>query len=170
VIAGGTSQNFFFKDSTIETVTPAADDAANTLTGAIISVSVIGQGGAITFDLDGSPVDHSTNSHAHVELATNILALWGDDAAGNFFQLFAPAQAGTYPCDFGVSMYYQNSGSAQWGGYSGFGSCSVTIASIGSLGETVSGSFSGNLIGQFGGAVGSRNIANGQFSLIRGLP
>lgn len=168
--AGGTSQNFFLKDDLVESVTITASDAAGTLAGAGFAVVVVGHGGSITFDLDGSPVDHSTSSQATVYLGTDILGFWGYDVAGNFFNIFVPPQAGTYTCNSGVSMYYQNAGGAQWGGYSGFGACSVTVTSIGTLGTSVTGTFSGNLTAQFGGASGTRTITNGQFSMIRGLP
>lgn len=46
---------------------------------------------------------------------------------------------------------------------------SVTVATIGALGTQVTGSFSGNLDAQFGGAVGTRAIVNGQFSVVNGL-
>jgi hypothetical protein len=166
---GGTSQNFFFKDAVIENVTLAATDPASTLTGTTRSVNVIGQGGAVTFDLDGSPVNHSTNASARVEPGMNLVSLWGGDATGNIINIFVPAQVGTFTCNSGVSMYYQTAGHAQWGGYSSFGTCSVTVTSIGAPGQPINGLFSGTLDAQFGGAVGTRTITNGQFSIIRGL-
>lgn len=168
--AGGTSQNFFFKDDLVQSVTVTASDAAGTLANASVTVGVIGQGGSITLTLDGSPVDHSTNSHATLWLSIGSVGLGGYDATGNYFEIFVPAQAGTYTCNSGVSMYYQNAAGAQWGGYSNFGTCSVTVTSIGTLGSSVTGTFSGSLTAQFGGALGTRSVANGQFSLIRGLP
>lgn len=168
ITGGGTSQNFFFKDAVAEDLTLAADDPAGGLSGATMSVSVIGQGGSVTFDLDGAAANHSTNAHAHVE--SGSVDLWGYDASGNFFGLFVPAYVGTYTCNSGVSMYYQTAGGSQWGGYSDFGVCSVTITSIGKLGQPVSGVFSGDLAAQFGGAAGTRAITNGQFAIIQGLP
>jgi len=166
----GTSQTFFFKNGVVENVTLAALDPASSLTGTTRSVSVIGQGGSITFYLDGTPVDHSTSASARVESGMNLVSLWGGDGSGNIINIFVPAQVGTFTCNSGVSMYYQTAGHAQWGGYSSFGTCSVTVTSIGALGQPVNGLFSGTLDAQFGGAAGTRTITNGQFAIIQGLP
>lgn len=164
---GGMSQNFFFNDAVAENVTLSATDGSNYLATDNLIVNITDTGGIIMFNLNDIQSDHSTNASAQYWAAGNTTGIGGYDAADNFFQIFVNGDTGgPYTCR---NIYYQDSTGRQWGaGGSIGGSCSIAVTSYGAVGQLITGTFSGSLVAQFGGATGDKSVSSGSFSVYRG--
>ena len=168
IAEGELSQVFYFKDDIVETTSILAHDNGGGVVDGSLSVQFVNAGGGIFCNLDGSPAEFNQDA-ACEKINNNIygvfFAVSGYDSAHNFLQFFFVAgDPGTNSC---INMYYQTAGGKQWGaGGSIGGICSVEISETEWVGAPISGTFSGSLVSQFGGASGTRIIEGGEFSVI----